>query len=244
MGTDDWYLSFDCGTKGFAYSLLRIRRPSGLAAAIAGIQAAVEAGDFAEAGRRARAADAVARGWLHLAGGGGVDLVPGKKDREISTVERVRAVVAYLDGPVAAALAAAAAEGCPPADSPRLHVPVEFQPGANAPARTVAAVLLTRYEKASVFLVGPALKNKLWYPARPDLRHGHFVAKHVSLYVANKNHTKSLYFDHIAKLCGHDVGHVAPRIPANKRADFADTVLQVLAFRIYGGGPAQAAERF
>lgn len=241
---DEWYLSFDCATKSFAFSLLRIRPPpADLPETLGQVLTAAKAGDLAAMTKAAAAADAATRDCFLLAGGGAVDLVPGKKDRDIPTVERVRAAVAYLEGPVAEALAAAAADGCPPADSPRLNVPVEFQMGPNAPARTIATVLLTHYARANVFLVGPAYKNKLWYPARPDLRHCHFVEKYSTLYTANKNHAKELYFDHIAKVYGHDKGKVLAKIPTKLRKDFSDTVVQVLGFRAFGD-IERAAEKF
>lgn len=232
---DRWFLSFDCATKSFAFALIRIRDPAeALAAAAAAAQKGPE-----ELFAAIRALDAETRACFHVAAGAAVDLVPQKKDKDIPTVERVRAVKEYLEGPVAAALAAAAADGCPGGGTRALHVAVEFQMGVNAPARTVAAVLVAHYARADVFLVGPALKNKLWYPARPDIRHCFFVERYAKLYDANKAHAKALYFDHIAPLFGHsDYG-----VPPPLRKDFADSVVQVLGFLAFGD-LEKAAEKF
>jgi hypothetical protein len=241
---DRWFLSFDCATKSFAFALLRVRDPDpGIVPKAEALAAAVRAGDAPGALAIAREMDAETRGYLHLAAGGAVDLVPGKKDKDIPTVERIGAAIAYLRGTVACALAAAAADGCPPPDSPDLNVAVEFQMGPNAPARTIAVVLLTYFSDANTFMVGPAYKNKLWYPSRPDLRHCFFVERYSSLYTANKNHSKELYFDHLAPTFGHDRGGALEGVPVRLRKDFADCVTQVLGFLAYGD-LEKAAEKF
>lgn len=239
--TDDWYLSFDCATKSFAFALVRLRPPPKIE--MVQMAEAVAAGDWAAARRGVDELDLATRACFLLAGGGGADLVPGKINKKISTVERIRAVKAYLDGPVAAALTAAAALGCPPPDSSRLNVLVEFQMGPNSPARTVAAALLTNYCHANVILVGPAYKNKLWYPSRADLRHACFLEQYSTCYSANKKHTKALYFNHIAPVFGHDKELFFAKLPTKFHSDFADAVLQVLGFRAFGDSK-KSSERF
>lgn len=241
---DQWYLSFDCATKSFAHALVRVRAPGpGLPAKAAALAAAYRAGDGPGALALARELDAETLGCFHLAGGAAADLVPGKKDQAIPTVERVGATVAYVRGPVAALLADAAADGCPAFDSPALNVAVEFQMGANAPARTVATVLLTHYADAHTFLVGPAYKNKLWYSSAPKIRHCYYAERYQSLYTANKNHSKDLYFDHLCPAFGHDRGGALARVPRRLRKDFADCITQVLGFLAYGD-LENAAEKF
>lgn len=237
---DRWFLSFDCATKSFAFALLRVRDPDpGIVPKAKALAAAAVAGDVPGALALARELDTETREYLHLAAGGAADLVPGKKDKDISTVERIGAAMAYLRGTVARALQAAAADGCPAPNSSDLNVAVEFQMGPNAPARTIAVVLLTHFSDANTFVVGPAYKNMLWYPSRPDLRHCFFVERYATLYTANKNHSKELYFDHI----GPTFGHAPQDVPVCFRKDFADCVTQVLGFLAYGN-PEKAAEKF
>ena len=234
-----WYLSFDCATKSFAYALVRVTDADSLAPQVSRLQRAAGESSPGRVLDALRALAAASRAGFHLAGGGAADLVPGKKDGSIHTVERVRAVLAYLRGPVAAALAAAGTRGCPPPTSPDLNVIVEFQMGPNARARVVSTVLVAEFAAANVFFVGPACKNKLWYPSRPDLRHCMFIEKYRNLYTANKKHTEALYYDHIAPLFGHpDLG-----IPRGMKKDFADAVVQVLGFLSFGA-VRNAAERF
>jgi hypothetical protein len=219
-----WFLSFDCATKSFAFALLRVggSNVEKAAAALRGNNPLAALRDL----------DRETRDSFLLAGSGAADLVPGKADKKIASVERVRAVLAYLRKNVADALTyAQKTYGCPSANSFDLYVAVEYQMGANAPARTVANVLLTEYASANVFFVGPALKNKVKCPARPDLQHCHFIEKYGSQYTANKKHTKALYFDYIAPLYGHVVDlSVTPSL----RKDFADCVMQVLGLLEHG----------
>lgn len=239
---DQWYLSFDCATKSFAFSLLRIRPPpADLTERLEETAAAVKRKDVKKATAILEALDEETRECFVLAAGGAIDLVPGKKDKEIPTMERVRAVKDYLNNVVEPALTEAA--GCPAADDARLNVAVEFQMGANAPARTVAVVLVSHFSQANTFMVGPGYKNKLWYPSRPDIRHCFFIERYSSLYYANKEHSKTLYFDHVAPTFGHDKSRAMANVPAGLRRDFADSVMQVLGFRAFGD-IEKAAEKF
>jgi len=235
---DKWYLSFDCATKSFAFALVRVRPPGeemlGLAKEAS---AALDARDAPRAKAALDSLAAKASECLHLAGGGAADFFPGVPDKEISTVERIDALVAYLRGPVAKALADA--PGCPKKDSKALNVMVEYQMGANSPARAIAVGLLTYYVDANAFEVGASFKNKLWFPARPDLRHCYFIEKYSKLYDANKAHVKELYFEHLGPLFEHrDLG-----IPKVLAKDFADAAVQVIGFIAYGD-PARARSMF
>ena len=235
---EGWYLSFDCATKSLAFSLLRVRRPTkawyaAAAAEASEAAAAAAAGEGGAARRLGERLDRESRGLCHLAAGGVVDLCPGRAQKEIGTVERVKALVAFLEGTVAPALAAAA--GCPPPSSPALKVAVEYQMVPNEQARKVAVALVTHYAAAGVFLVGPALKNTVAPRGRPDLHHAAFVEKYRSRYTANKRHAEALYHDYVAPLFGHRVEGV----PRERRADFADSVLQVLGWVRRGGEKAR-----
>jgi len=241
---DQWFLSFDCATKSFAFALVRVRLPGpAFLAKVGALAAAVRAGDGAGTLALAQQLDDEARAFFHLEGGGAADLVPGTPDKEIHTVPRVAAVVAYLGGAVAQALEAARANGCPAPDSPALNVPIEFQMAANFKSRAVAVTLLTYYAGAHCFLVGPALKNKVWFPSAPRIRHCFYAAKYKNLYNANKHHSRDLYFEHLCRLFGHAQGGVPAKIPRQWQADFADAVTQVLGFLAFGD-QENAAERF
>lgn len=241
LARDQWFLSVDCATKSFASALVRVRVPP--ADIWARVEAAFRAALRGEAGgaEKVREIDLETKSYYHLAGGSAVDLVPGKKDKEISTVERVRAVKKHLDTKVAALLEAARADGCPPADSPELNVAIEFQMGPNAKSRVVEIILLTQYAYANIFLVGPSLKNNLAFRSRPDLYHCMFIEKYASGWTANKAHAKAVYFDHLAKIFGHEIPE--DDVPAKLRSDFSDAAIQILGFLSFGD-VSNAAKKF
>ena len=220
-GGAELYLSFDCATKSFAYALLRV------ASAPKNEQFLSELFE-----RQAATTGPL----FELAAGGACDLTPGRPDRSVSTVERVRAVQRYLRDEVYPQLSHV---GHTPA-SPALKVAVEFQMGVNAHSRVVATTLVAAFCDANVFFVGPSLKNRLKVLSRPDLDHHHFLEKYQTTYAANKAHAAALYFDCIAPAFGHDV----KKIPKKFHKDFADSVLQVLGFLCFAGSEKNAETRF
>ena len=239
MGEPAWYLSFDCATKSFAWALLRVAPPGEGDAEKARTAAAALGEDDALAARLIAELEAETRDGFRLAAGGAADLVPGVRDRSIPTVRRIRALMGYLHAVVFPAMAAA---GAPGRDDPLLKVVVEFQMGPNSKANTIKDALVATFFAADVFLVGPALKNAIRVPSRPDLDHCMFVEKYSRPYEANKAHAKTLYFDFIACVFDHD-REVLGGVPRKFRADFADSVLQVLGFLLFGDAK-KAAEMF
>lgn len=232
---DKWYLSFDCATKSFAWSLLCIRPlPSDIAQKIKALANAWQQKQYDDMKILAREVDSETKRCFQLVAGGAVDLVPGVADSKINTVRRVVALKQYMRDVIEPALLKAGGDGCPPSNSPELNVAVEFQMGANAPSRAVAVVLLSTYWEANVFMVGPAHKNKLWYPSRPEIRHCFYLERYSKTYDANKRHAKDLYCDHIAPIFGHDETDAFRGVPTKLRTDFSDSVIQVLGFRQYG----------
>lgn len=229
---EKWYLSFDCATKSFAFALMRIRFPKYDMITKTQLLSKYfkEDPNNVEINKIIKEIDEETKEFVCLFAGSAVDLIPDKKNNNIPTVERTKAAMKFLKGTVEDAIKNAEKYGCPQYGSPELNVAIEFQMGPNASARTIAIVLLTHYTDSNTFLVGPAYKNKLWYTSRPDLRHCYFIEKYKTLYAANKNHSKHLYFDHISKIFEHDTKN----IPVRLRKDFADCVMQVLGFLSYG----------
>ncbi len=226
-----WFLSFDCATKSFAFSLVRVcLRPDGdVGARLKRCLRHVRAGDLASAEAVAAELDRDLAGGYYLAGGGAVDLAPGVPDSKIRTVDRVMRLTAYLRDVVGPTVAAAAERGCPPV-GPDLDVAVEWQMGPNSKSRIIAHALLAVYASANVFFVGPALKNKLRFPSRPDLDHCLFVERYASTYTANKKHAIAVNTTFIAPLFRHP----PLDIPRAMAGDFADSVLQILGILVHG----------
>lgn len=228
-----WFLSFDCATKTFAFSLCWValaRLGGGLpglerrAAALRELEAR-----GALASPPAREALAALRadlaGLFRIADGETVDLFPGVPDREIHTVPRLRAVAAYVARRVRPALAAAGAGG----GGGPLRVLVEFQMGANARARAVAAALVALFAEGEVALVPPSLKNRI--QCSPEGRYGLFAARYSTAYGANKAHA-SYNFAVLERAFGSGVD---PALSASLRGHVADSVMQVWGHLLLGG---------
>jgi hypothetical protein len=231
-----WYLGFDCATKTFAYSLGRIdlashkeaRARAGALAELVRRLRELGAGADAEPARTEAARlyekirDAVAkldadtRDFVRVAAGATVDLAPGRADRDVSTVERVRALAAYVRDVVRPAIAA----HVPPTE--RLGVVVEFQMGQNPSARVIAAALLTLFIDENVFIVGPSLKNKV-HTCEAG-RYGLFAERYKSSYSANKAHAK-YNFEQIEATFGTGI---PPTKPAALRGHIADSFMQIV----------------
>ncbi len=104
------------------------------------------------------------------------------------------------------------------------YILVEYQMSANDKSRCISNGIVYHYCNQQVILVGPSLKNKVWFS--DNLKHGVFMAKYSNKYTANKNHTKAnfLYWLKI-----YDLEHL---ISENKIAkknidDIADAFMQV-----------------
>lgn len=219
-----WYLGFDCATKTFAFSLSRVDL-SGAAAIRARALACQEllrrpASEESAARLEAAVAalDRESRDMVRLVDGETVDLFPGRADADIPTVERVRAVVAYVRARVLPALAIA--------ENP--CVIVEFQMGPNARARVVSAALVTLFADMEVIIVGPSLKNKVH--ADEQGMYCHFAKKYARSYDANKAHAK-YNFARIEQLFGTEIPAMRP---AALRGHIADSFMQVLGHLRYG----------
>lgn len=236
-----WFLGFDCATKSLAFSLSRVdpdafrgasaRLRSRTQAALEVLQRAARLAAAAPDAARAlvdevrptlEAADAESRSFVRLADGETVDLFPGRPDRDIATVERLRAVARYVAERVRPALGRRVPAG------ERVRVVVEFQLGFNAPSRAVAAALVTLFAEEDTIIVGPSLKNKV--ATCEEGRYANFVERFATTYGANKAHAK-FNFARIETAFGTAIP--ATRPPA-LRGHIADSFMQVLGHLAFG----------
>jgi hypothetical protein len=246
-----WYLGFDCATKTFAFSLSRIALPE--RAQIAQLRArvlacrelsrraaaAAAAGDEMAAAALSAAASAAAAeldtaigGLIMIADGAVCDLAPGRPDAQVSTVERLRAVAAYVAGRIRPAIARAGiADGA-------LSVVIEYQMGPNARARAVAAALVALFATDNVIIVGPSLKNKV--SACADGRYALFAKQYSNSYGANKAHA-AFNFARIEALFGTAI---PPTKPLSRRGHIADSFMQVIGHLLFGADEKDAAKMF
>lgn len=244
-----WFLGFDCATKSLAFSLSRIdldgfnmlkqhirtrtqvafeivRRAQELIA----VDPAKAASLYNSVSTLAADLDRESKSFLRLVDGEAVDLFPGKPDAEIATVERLRAVSRYVKERIHPAIQKAV-----PASQP-LQVVIEFQMGPNAPARAVAAALITLFAEEDVVIVGPTLKNKI--STCEAGRYCYFAEKYSTAYGANKAHAK-FNFARIEDTFGTEIPDMDP--PA-LRGHIADSFMQILGLLVHG--PAKNAASY
>lgn len=238
-----WYLSFDCATATFAFSLSRVdlgpvprlqaraRGLRALAGRLVAAGAAAPAADVAAAAAAAAALDAETRALVRIVDGETAVLFPGVADRDIPTVARLKRVAEYVERRVRPAAARR------PAGEP-LCVLVEYQMGANAPARAVAAALITLFAAEEVYIVGPSLKNKV--ATCEAGRYCYFAERYKRAYDANKAHAM-FNFAKMEELFGTGI---PPSRPAALRGHIADSFMQVIGHLKYGGTDDEAAARY
>jgi hypothetical protein len=221
-----WFLSFDCATKTFAYSVCYIDLDSAKLATmrkklntiIELMKRSVFSDELLEAAKRL---DLESQQMIQIHAGATVDLCEGIADNDIPTVDRIRAVVAYVNGtikPVVDAL-----------DVP-YRVVIEYQMGQNIRARAVATALITLFSDKDIIIVGPSLKNKI---ATCELgKYCYFAERYKTSYSANKAHT----IFNFAQLESAFGTKIPPITPVSKRGHIADSVLQIIGFLIHGSG--------
>lgn len=243
-----WYLGFDCATKTFAFSLSRVAllereqiaqlRARALACRELSRRAAA-AGDTAAAAALLRALepavaelDAATSRLITIADGAVCDLAPGRPDAQVSTVERLRAVAAYVADRIRPAIGRAGiADG-------ELSVIIEYQMGPNARARAVAAGLVALFATDNVIIVGPSLKNKVSTCA--EGRYAVFAQRYSNSYGANKAHA-AFNFAQIEARFGTAI---PPTKPLSRRGHIADSFMQVIGHLLFGADEKDAAKMF
>lgn len=249
MAEPKWYVGFDAATKTFGFSLSRVdlaayraarSRLTGQARAAAELlrraEAALREGDAGKAAALTAsvapglaAADAETRGFIRLVDGETKDLFPGRADRDIATVERLRAVARY----VAARVRPSMWRHC--VDAEGVRTVIEYQMGANAASRAVAAALVTLFAEEDVIFVGPSLKNKL--ATCEAGRYCYFAEKYASSYAANKAHAR-FNFARVEEVFGTSIPETKP---ASLRGHIADSFMQVLGHLAYGPADGEKA---
>ncbi|MDE2097740.1 MAG: hypothetical protein KGL39_10865 [Patescibacteria group bacterium] len=220
----EWYVGFDCATKTFGFCILKFalayyrehrdRLWATLRRAQAGRATRAEI----------RALDRETRGLIRFADGDVTDLFPGRADADIHTVERVRALIRHVNARVVPSIGRLTAGH----EKKDVNVPIEFQMGPNAPARVISDALITLFHEYNVFLVGPALKNKVWCTEAG--RHCYFVEKFARVYDANKAHT-AFNFEFLETTFGTEI---PPTKPKKKRGHIADSAMQVFGYVLHG----------
>jgi hypothetical protein len=232
------YLSFDCATKTFAFSLskidldsyynnidrlsARVKNATRLIQAIAKGAAVVTDQIMAEISESVRKLD-VETDFIEIIDGEMIDLFPGVLDSKINSVDRIKSVSKYIKNRIIPSVEAAKLQY---PDAP-IHIMVEYQMGPNFKAREVASAIIAIFAEYSVVVVNPSLKNKISTSAEGEYKN--FTSKYTTTYGANKAHTKynfeiieKVFKSRITKSSNAEKGHIA------------DSFMQVLGYLIWG----------
>lgn len=227
-----FYLGFDCATKTFGFILIELHaeafrtRREHLYRRLQEVKRMVKerSADIEELRNAITELEEETSSYLRLLDGETRDLVPDRPDKEIHTIERLRALRAYVGTRVL--------ESVKRNVTGPLEIAIEFQEGANAKARIISPALailfLERCTDSRVYFVGPSLKNKLHFDEKGQYRN--FAAKYIRSYDANKAHAK-YNFAVLEQLFGTQVPQTSP---PSLRGHIADAALTVLGHLYYG----------
>ena len=160
---------------------------------------------------------------INILDGETVDLFPNIPDSDISTVDRIKALVLYVRKRILPELDKLNQFDKFDKLNQKIQILIEFQMGANAKARMIFCALIAIFADYDVILVNPSLKNKIY--TSEEGKHKHFIKKYSQLYSANKAHAK-YNFELIENIFGS-----CPSISKSTSAEkghIADAFMQIL----------------
>jgi hypothetical protein len=208
-----YYLSFDCATKSFAYSLSYVDlnnidiKYQNLIGHI-----------LKEPSQCIKYFDEFKHSIIHLLDGEVIDFFPNISDAKIDTVERIQKISNYVKNTI-----------MPKIKDINIHMNInieifiEFQMGSNHKARMISSALIAIFSEYKVRLINPSLKNKVY--TSEEGKHKHFIKKYSNLYSANKEHAR-YNFCAIENVFGSNI----PYTKKSDRGHIADSFMQVLGY--------------
>lgn len=214
-----WYLGFDCATKTFAFSLSRIDLEAYKADRLS-LRSQLDNLRKTPDYKKIEELDVQTKSYIYIADGETIDLFPGRRDADVSTIERIRAVSRYIKARIIPSIVKFT-------DGEKIRVVVEFQMGHNARARAVSDAIITLFCEDEIILVGPSLKNKIY--TCEEGKYCYFAEKYITSYSANKAHTK-YNFSHLERLFGSGLVNMS-----DAKKDILPTALYKLS-AIYNTG--------
>lgn len=215
------YLSFDCATKTFAYSLSYVNLDinhinNNLKDFLSANVRDYKTMDLDKLIELENSFLKFRGSIIHLIDGETIDFFPNIPDSKIDTVERIIKISNYIKQTIIPKIK----------DIPNIEIFIEFQMGANHKARMISFALIAIFSEYKVRLINPSLKNKVYISE--DGKHKHFIKKYSNLYTANKEHAK-YNFATIEKIYKSDI----PYTKKNERGHIADSFMQVLGYLMY-----------
>lgn len=216
-----YYLSFDCATKTFAYSLSYVNLNSitiskNINTLISDITN--ETANFKTTELYKNKIKTFKSQIINLIDGKMIDFFPKIPDNKIDNVERIKKISNYVKEVIFPKIANIKIDN--------IEIFIEFQMGSNHKARMISSALIALFSSYVVRLIHPSLKNKVY--TCEDGKHKHFIKKYSNLYTANKEHSKYNFFI-IEKIFSSAI------LSTNKndRGHIADSFMQVLGYLLY-----------
>jgi hypothetical protein len=197
-----YFLSFDCATKTFGYVFVRITLLENIEEMKNRISQIIYKENInSDDIKFVLESKKIVNESIKIIDSGCVDLFPGKANKEISTIDRIKKTSEYVSTLI------------PMLKDLEVTVLVEFQMSQNTQSKIVSIVLLTLFSKYECHLVYPSLKNKINF--YDNYHYSKFISKYKSNYTANKQHALEnfkqfeILFDQIKPISNKQKGHIA-----------------------------------
>jgi hypothetical protein len=151
-----------------------------------------------------------------------IDIIPGKKVKETSVVERTISLYNHLSK----------LDSRLQQDTSYTFL-IEYQMGPNDKSRAVSSQIMMFFAKycephgsSIIKIIGPSLKNKISIGG-DDAHYSNFVEKYTTNYAANKNHAKYNFLK-LLKYLGQE--KVINHVKKSNIDDIADSVMMSIAY--------------
>lgn len=214
-----WFLSIDEATKTLGYCILSINKT-------------VKLDDIAEEIKKIETQKDVQNiqniqnlieNYIQLHSCATVDLIPDKKDTDITLVERITAFRKYVETTLEPEIKKIVP------DDAKLNVPLEFIMGQNHKVNAICSSAIYAFSNRNVLIVKPVYKNQIHFKGVDETYIAHWQGTCKTTYNANKKHCIAL-FKYISKMFNFKINHL------NKKeiSHVADAVMGI--FGIFRAG--------
>lgn len=151
------------------------------------------------------------------------DLIPDKKLKDTNILERTNNLRDYLND-----IDKKISELNIPIKN--LDILIEYQMGPNDKSRVISSQLLyhfSKYSSANIELVGPSLKNSIFFKNNEESHYSKFLEKYSTNYSANKAHSKYLFLELLKNIGKNEI---ISNIKKKNIDDIADSVLMSISW--------------
>jgi len=220
---EQWYLSFDCATKTFAYVLVKIK----LNHLFIDVRKVLNLVKILTKKIHCNFSDDMAnilydidnktKYAIEIITGNCIDLIPGIDNNNINTVDRIKIVSKYVKNDIFPFI------NDIPMD--KITILIEFQMSYNTQSKIVSIALLTLFSEYTIHLVNPSLKNKIYFTE--EGKYYHFIEKYKNSYDANKKH--ALYnFKEFERIFDQHID-----VSDNLKGHIADSFMQIFGYIMF-----------